>query len=1031
MPTTTNGNTAPPAGTRPLELFFAGVLARGRIILWLFLLLGLAGASTFASLRRDLFPDLALPTLQLMVQSPGRAPAELEERVARRIEQSLLGVPGVRKVDSTVQAGLVQVVVGFSEDVDPLEARLLISERLAALVPEMPEGTGVPLLTSAAGRLQEMLEIVVEGKAIDPMVLRDLAERSIIPRLQSLSGVARVEVLGGQERQLQIAISPEKMRLAGVSLRQILEALEGSESDTTAGQLEMGDKLFLMTLARQAAGPAEVRRLPVHTAHGLVALGDLAEVREGPEMRSGLARFEGFEAISLRVVKQPQAEVLATAEEVRAAVAEIGATLPEGASLRIFYDQGELVSHALEGVLWALALGGLFVAAVLLFFLADLRATLIVLLILPLAILGAALPLRFFGLGLDAMTLGGLAIAVGLLVDAGVILVENLAHRSAGVAPAERRRVLAAAAAEVAPPILFSVSIILVVFLPLLATPGVAGRLYAPLAISVASAMSISLLAALTFAPALADRLLRGRDHHEPGLLVAIKAIYRPALELALGWPRLVMLAAALLAAAALVLALGLPSDFLPALDEGALMVQTALPADTSLAAVDQANLELEEKIGQLSGVRSVYRRTGRGELTEDPMPHYLSDVLVLLDKGSDTAALSAAIEELIEHSPLAGEVTTPMGMRIAEGIGGTPAEIQLQLFHPDNAVLARLEGELTPRLSRLPGVRSLRADSGGLLPQWQVVPDDEALRRLDVPRTDLEPTLEAALQGIELPPRYEGVQEIGRVLRFPADGRLSPTAMARLPIVVEEGRVVELGQVARFEERLVPSMIRRTGGQRRLGLNIKTEGDIGGTAARLEKELRQMDLPAGTTFRLAGQVAEARETRRRLFEASLWAIALVLVLLAAALRRTRDVLVVVSTLPAALAGGLLALHFAGESWNASSIVGLLGLFGVALQNSLVLISQTRELERGGLPIAQAVREAAIGRVRPKLMTAFAAALGLLPMLFGFGGSELEKPLAVVMVGGLLTSTLFTLLVLPSVLLFTERKGAGSAEGVA
>lgn len=1025
MPTTTeNPETPAPAASpaRGLAPFFGWVVERRRAVLLLFLVLGIAGAITFASLKRDLFPNLALPTLQLMVQSPGRAPAELEEQVARRIEQALLGVPGVRKVDSTVQAGITQVIIGFEEGIDAMQARLLVSERVSAILPELPPGTGAPLLTSAAGRLQEMLEIVLEGKATDPMVLRDIAERQVVPQLRSLPGVARIEVLGGQVRQLQIAISAEKMRLAGVSLSQIRDALEGSESNTTAGQLETGDKLYFLTLARQAAGPDEVRRLPVHTAHGLVALGDLAEVREAPEPRWGLARFDGFEAVSLRVVKQPQAEVLATAEEVRRAIADLGKTLPEGVSARIFYDQGELVSHALEGVLWALALGSLLVAAVLLLFLADLRAATIVLLILPLAIFGAALPLRFFGLGLDAMTLGGLAIAVGLLVDAGVILVENLAHRIADAARGQKRAALIAAASEVAPPILFSVSIILVVFLPLLAIGGVAGRLYAPLAISVASAMAISLLAALTFAPALADYLLRAVGHHEPRVVTAAKALYRPALELALRLPKLVMLAAALLAAGAFALSLRLPSDFLPALDEGALMVQTAMPADASLLAVDQANLEIEEKFAAVDGVRSVYRRTGRGELTEDPMPHYLSDVLVMLDPGADTEAVGHEIEELLEPSPLSGEVTTPMGMRIAEGIGGTPAEIQVQLFHPDKAVLRQLEAQLLPRLAEVEGVVSLRSDAGGMLPQWRVIPNEEALRRLDVDRGELEPTLQAALQGIELEPRVDGPQEIGRVLRFPADGRLSPSAMARLPLVVEEGRIVELGQVATFEETLAESMVRRAGGQRRLGINIQTAGDIGGTAKKVEAALRAADLPPGTSFRLAGQVAEARETKQRLLEASLWAVALVGLLLFAALRSAKDVLVVVSTLPVALAGGLLALVVAGESWNASSIVGLLGLFGVALQNSLVLIRQTRDLEIAGLPPARAVREAAVGRLRPKLMTAGAAALGLLPMLFGFAGSELEKPLAVVMVGGLVTSTLFTLLVLPSVLLFTAKR---------
>jgi cobalt-zinc-cadmium resistance protein CzcA len=469
------------------------------------------------------------------------------------------------------------------------------------------------------------------------------------------------------------------------------------------------------------------------------------------------------------------------------------------------------------------------------------------------------------------------------------------------------------------------------------------------------------------------------------------------------------------LAVPALVLGAGLGTDFLPQLDEGAVLVQTFLPSDTSLAAVDSANRRLEERLAATPGVRASYRRTGRGDLTEDPMPHYVSDVLVVLERGTAAAEVEGPITAALAELPYGAELTTPMGMRIAEGIGGTPADVQVELFHPDLELLAGHAAAVRARLESVPGVVSVGADTGAPLPSWRVVPDDDALRRLDVPRQLLFDTVRAALHGIDMAPRFAGPQRIARVLRFPSDGRLTAEGLTRLPLVVEQGRVVELGQVARIEEGSTPAMIRRKNGQRRLGFNVRVAADLGGTASRIERALRELDLPRGTTVGISGKVEEARETQRRLLVAIAVALLLVLLLLGAALGTARDVTVVIATLPVAFAGGLYGLWLAGETWNASSIVGLIGLFGVAVQNSLVLISQTRELLARGEPFAAALRQASLGRVRPKLMTAGAAIFGLLPLLFGFAGSELERPLAIVMVGGLVTSTLFTLLVLPSV----------------
>ena len=1006
---------------------FAVVLARRSWVLALSALWGLAGLAAFTGLPRDLFPDLALPSLSILVQSPGRTAPELELSVAQPLEQAVGGLPGVKRVVATAQPEVVQVVVAFEAGTDPWRARQLVGERLAAVTVDFPEGTRAPLVTSAAGRLLEVLEIVLEGPRVDPMLLRDHTEKVLVPRLQAVPGVARVERLGGEERQLQVVVSPEKMRLFGAPLGAVVAALEGSERDAGAGVLEIRDKGWFLTVASLAATPAQIRRLPVETPRGVVPLGDLADVRDGPAFRRGLARHDGHEDVSLRVVKQPGSDTTRVAREVRAALDELRAGLPEGMALTLMYDQGTLVTRALGGVTKALLVGALLVAAVLVLLLGHLRSALVVVAVLPLATLGAAIPLSAAGLGLNAMTLGGLAIAVGLLVDAAVIMVENLVHRLRD-ADGDRRVALARAAAEVGLPILTAVGVLLAVFIPLLSLGGLAGRLYAPLALAVASAMTISLVLAFTLVPVLVDRVVPpGARLDEPRVVAAIKRLYAPALDFALRHGLAVRVVAIALTVPCLLLALGLGTNFLPSLDEGALMLHSRLPAETSLAAVDAANALLEEKLEGRPGVAAVYRRTGRGEVTEDPMPHTLSDVLVVLEPGTSARTFERGLAEELEALPFPVEQTTPMRMRIAESLGGAPADIQIKLFHPDLAALERAAPALVAAVSVLPGVGSVSADGAGALPRWSVVPDDDALRRLGVPRPLVLATLRAALQGLEAGSRYDGPLRVDRVVRFPNDGRTSPESLRRLPIVLADGRVVELGQVVRFEEATTPSAIRREAGQRRLALNVATDGDLGGTARRIEETLATAALPRGTSVRLGGQVEEARETQRRLAVATAVALSLVVLLLFLALGSWKEVAVVLATLPDAFAGGLLALWIAGESWNISSIVGLIGLFGVAVQNSLVLISQAKELVARGRPFDAALREASLGRVRPKLMTAGAAILGLLPMLLGFGGSELERPLAVVMVGGLVTSTLFTLLALPSFYAWVARpkEGAG------
>lgn len=1000
-----------------IRRWFDWLLPRKGWVFALSIAWGLAGLFTFLGLKRDLFPDMSLPILSVLIQSPGRATPELELSVAQPTEQALGGMPGVKRVNTLVLPELVQVVVTFEGDTDPWRARQLVAERLSGVIGSFPSGTRPPLMSSASGRLHELMEIVLEGEKVDPMRLRDHTDQVLGPRLQAVPGVARVEKLGGQERSLQITLIPEKVRTLGVSLERVMASLEQSHQDLAAGVLEIQDKGWYMSVGNLAATPDEVRRLPVQAAKGIITLGEIAEIREAPAFRRGLAQHDGHEDVSLRIVKQPTAATLEVAEGVRTAVAELKKGLPEGMRLDVIYDQGSLVTHALNGVTLALMVGGIFVAIVLIVLLGNFRGALLVLAILPLATLGAAIPLYFGGLGLNAMTLGGLAIAVGLLVDAAVIMVENLAHRlhehQEHVEP--RRVALTRAAAEVSTPILIAVLVILAVFIPLLSMGGIAGKLYAPLALAVASAMTISLVLTFTLVPALVERFLPpGLSLKEPRLVTAIKRAYSPALDWALSHGPLVRILAIALTIPSIWLALRLGTNFLPTLDERAFMLLSKVPAESSLEAVDQANRHLDSRLRAIPGVESVYRRSGRAEVTEDPCPITDSEIMVILKGDADERSVGKEVLEAAEVMPFPVEVNTPMQERIAEGIGGTPADIQIKLFNRDLGAIRSVLPELKEHISKLEGVRSVTPDTPDPMPRWRAVLDEEALRRLGVPRPMVAKTLQAALQGLESEIRFDGPQRIERIVRFPNDGRISPETLKDTPVVMEDGRAFTLGQVVHFEETSTPTLVRRESAQRRIGLNIRTSGDLGGTAKRIEKALEAVKLPSGTFVKLGGKIEEARETQRRLGIAIAAALALVVGLLYIALTRWKEVLVVIATLPDAFAGALFALWLAGETWNISSIVGMIGLFGVAVQNSLVLLTQAKGLMEKGVPFSEALREASLGRVRPKLMTAGAAILGLMPMLFGFGGSELERPLAIAMVGGLVTSTLFTLLALPS-----------------
>ena len=1009
--------------TRILRASFAKPV----LTLLLALAAAVAGAVWLGDLERDVFPDLATPVFSVFVQNPAMGAEELETGVAIPLETALAGLPGVHRIRSSSQAGVALVRAEFEPGADYYLSRQLVSERVGQVARDLPPGTDAPLVSSLTGRLNEVMELVIEAKpgTAGLMELRELGEYEVRNRLLGVPGVAAVEVLGGHLRQFQVQLDPERMAALGVTLGEVMSAVRRSNENAAGGFVAQGPIEWTVRAVGRAANVGDLRATVVAVRDTTpVLLGEVAEVREAPAVRRGMAHGLGSEIVSCRISKQFGADTVMVSRGVRAAVADLSESLPEGVRVRVLYDQAELVSSALGGVGRAVLLGAVLVVGVLFLLLGNLRAALIVTVTLPLSIALSGLILKPAGIGLNTLTLGGLAIAVGLLVDAAIILTENVYHRltvSGDGRP--RRETVFAAAVEVGRPIAFATLIVIAVFSPLFAMSGIEGRMYRPLAAAVVAAMAASLALALTVVPVLAGWLLRparpGKDE-DVALIRRVKAVYAPVLDFCMRRAGLVRVLALGVTVPALLLAFRIGSDFMPRLDEGALLIQTVLPPEASLDEVDRRNHRVEDVLRRFPEVREVVRRTGRAERTEDPMPHVLSDVLVVLkpERSRSLEDLEEDMRERLEKVPgVAVLFTTPLGMRIDEGLGGTPADLQVRIYGPDLDRLARLAQEARELMEPIQGVTDLRAETLTGLPQVRITVDREAVARVGLAPADVVDALRVGLAGEEVSQVWVGQRRFDLVVRLADERRGDLAGLSSLLIDGRDGSRVPLGQLARVERTFGPASIQREAGSRRVAVEASVAGrDLGSTAAEVRERLAKgLELPTGYFFDVGGRVENQARALRSLTLAVAVAILAVLVLLYLALGSFAETMVILATLPDAFVGGIVALWLAGETWNVSSLVGLIGLFGIAVQNGLVLVSQTRALLAEGRPFGEALREASIGRVRPKLMTAGTAILGLLPLLvLNLHGSEIERPLAVVMVGGLVTSTLFTLLALPA-----------------
>lgn len=1007
----------------------------------IFLLVALAvvfGIVAYQQMPRNVYPDITIPVFTIVTENEAMAAEEVEMAITRPMEAAMNGLPGVLRVRSQTTQGLASVVVEFGIETEFWRARQFVTERMSQVAAQMPPGTEPPALSSATTRLAEVYELAVEGD-LSPLELREFAEWQLRYSLLNVPGVAEVLNMGGLVRQFRVTIDPNALRSYGLQLAEVEEAITGANENAAGGFISTGPTEYTVRGIGRFNSVDDIRHAVIAERDGVpIFLRNVAEVEDSTAIRRGIASKDGQERVVSLIIKQPNADTVKVVEGIEQALEDLKPTLPAGISIAPYYDQTHLIQDSLKSVTHAILVGAMLVIVVLLVLLGNFRSTLIVTVTLPLSVIIAGVLMRKLGVGLNTMSLGGLAIAVGIMVDASIIMVENIYHRfhqSRGNIgqPGVRQAVAHKAAIEVGRPIAFATLIIIAVFLPLFLMGGIEGLLFRPLAVTVGASMLVALVLSLTLTPILGLRLLRPSEHCESdgevGFIRWLKRHYTPLLEGALRRRWLVIgIAVALLIPAMLGLMV-VGKDFMPKLDEGSWVVSTVTPAETSLEENNRITSQIERLLVANPNIAEVVRRNGRSERAIGcVLPVNSGEIIVNLKPRRQltkpSAQVLAEVREQLEKIPgVAVAFTQPLQLKIDESLEGTPAPLQVKLFGPDISVLAQRGAQIEALMKKTRGLTDVKMDQVAGIPQVQVQVDREAAARYGISVAAISELVALAIGGEELTQVWQNQRSYGVFVRFPEDLRNNLDAISNLLVDAPSGAQIPLSQVAKVTLAEGPNVIWREAMNRRLSINAGLQGrDLGSVVAELKAGLGSVKLPDGYFVVFGGQYQNQQRAMKALMLASAIALIIVFMLLFLALDSAPQAMIILATVPSAFIGGVASLLISGQTLNVSSAVGFIALFGIAVQNSLVLLTQTRDFLTEGHTHDQAIRLASIQRLRPKLMTASCAMLGVLPILLSSGvGAEIEKPLAVVMIGGLVTSTLFTLLVLPAVYLAAVR----------
>ena len=1002
-------------------------LSQRLLVLIAVLLLVGAGVFAFNGLPIDAFPDVSSTQVKVIMKAPGMTPEEVEARIVTPIEVELLGIPHKRLLRSTAKYAIADITLDFDDGTDIYWARQQVAERLAGALKDLPDGVsgGLAPITTPLG---EMLMFTVEGD-ISLEEKRTLLDWTIRPQLRTLPGVADVNSLGGLVRTFEVTPILVALKARGLQIADLSRAIEANNRNDGAGRLTEGEESLLVRVDGKVRTIEDMCAIVVHRDVGgrVTRLGDVATVRIGSLTRYGFVTHGGRdEAVEGLVLGLRGANARQVVEAVRAKLAAVAPSLPPGVTTKIFYDRGALVDRAVNTVSKALGEAIVLVLVLLLAFLGNLRAAIAVACVLPLAALVTFIMMRLAGMSANLMSLGGLAIAIGMLVDAAVVVVENVESRlaDAGGAKLPFLHRIYRAVLEVTEPVVSGILVIVIVFLPLLTLQGLEGKLFIPVALTIVFALSGSLLLSLTVIPVLTSYLLKpSTGHHEPWLPRQAMRLYEPLLAWSLANAKKVIATALALLGATVAAFLMLGKTFMPTMDEGDILLQVAKLPSIALEQSARTDLAVQKSLMErVPEIRDVVARTGSDELGLDPMGLNETDTFLVLApreqwRQPDKEWLTGEIRKVMADFPgMDIAFTQPIEMRVAEMLTGTRGDLAIKIFGPDLNELNALAERIAAQLKTIPGAQDVLTVKNEGVQYYTVEVDRLAAGRFGLSVEEIAAALRAQIEGKPVGIVLEGNRRTPLVIKGGEGMRNSPALFANMQLALPDGGNVPLSALARLKRVAGPVKVEHQDAARVAVVQANVTGRdlVGFVEEAKAKVAAEMKLGAGYQLAWGGQFENQQRAAKRLMLVVPIALALIFHILFTTFGSVKQAAMVFVNIPFALIGGVFALLIAGEYLSVPASVGFIALLGIAVLNGLVLISYFNQLRAQGLPLDRVVVEGARRRLRPVLMTASIAAFGLVPLLFATGpGSEIQRPLAIVVIGGLVTSTLLTLIMLP------------------
>ena len=995
-----------------------------------------AGIYTYPRLPVDAFPDVSPNLVQVFTVTEGLAPEEVEKYVSFPVEVAMMGLPGVEKIRSVSNFGLSVVNIYFQDGRDIYFCRQVVNERLQEAREQIPEGFGDPQMGPISTGMGLVLFYYLEDTTGKYSLeeLRTMQDWIVKLYLQTVPDVTEVLGIGGLEKQFHVVVRPDALLRYDVTLQDVIQRIEENNLNVGAQYILKNREQFIVRSVGLATGLSDLEEIIIKTRDGRpIYLRDVADMKIGGAIRFGLQTRNGEgEVVSGQVIKLFGSNASTVIERVEAQMRKIDALLPDGVRIVPYYEQKSIVAASVRTVLSALLQGIGLVVLVLLAFMGGFRPSVVVAMAIPFSVLFAFIAMGCFGLSANLMSLGGLAIAIGMMVDGTIVMVENVDRMLREADPREPRiHVVARACREVGRPIVFAISIIVIVFLPLFTLHGVEGKTFKPLAYTVALAMFGSLIYAVLQAPVFSYLLMRRPPkrsaERQPGESRVVRWLLVPYRPLVRFFVRrrgaAVALALGLIAVGAVILPF-LGSEFTPILKEGTIVVRLTLTPSIAIEESKRVTLLVEKRLLQIPEVREVVTRIGRGEVGAHTDPVNSAEMYVLLKPRSEwrEAGDQEHIEKIIrdELGDVPGvlvNLTQPIQMTVDELMEGVRAELAVKLFGDDLEVLKAKADEIAAVVSTVPGAADVQPDQITGTPQLLIRPDRRAIARYGLNLSEVQKVIRAAVGGVTAGQIFEGIRRFDIYVRYTPEARATPEAIREILIKAPDGMRIPLEQLATVEEVVGPRQITRENNQRFITIQCNVvDRDIGSFVEEAQRAINeQVKLPPGYLATWGGQFRLQQEANKRLAVVVPITLLIISLLLFSSFGSLRNAVLILLNIPLALVGGVVALWLTGQNLSVPASVGFIALFGIALENGMVLVTYLNQLLRDGLPVDEASVRGACLRVRPVLMTAITTALGLAPLLIATGtGSEVQRPLAAVVVGGLVTSTILTLLVLPA-----------------